>query len=101
MFSSIEYFAAYHELDQGAFNWELAEQAANTSRFGSPDTELALQLICRVTRLWFSSGHSNGGSFRGIQTGTPGGFDICNFVTGRPGEAFVLKESEPRRKLNL
>lgn len=100
-----EYFAAYHELDQGAFNWELAEQAANTSRFGSPDTELALQLICSgLPDYGFSQRAFEmavAALYSGIQTGTSGGFDICNFVTGRPGEAFCAERERAEEEAKL
>ena len=71
-----------------ADDFELAEIASNTDRFGPPDNLLALQIICNSSYGgWSPSAFMSSVSYlhAAVLEGNNYRFDICDFVTGKAG----------------
>ena len=73
-----------------ASDFELAELASNTDRFGAPNNLLAMQIVCNSTYGTFSPAtFMSAVSYLhdSLSKGIDGGFDVCDFVTGKAGIA--------------
>ena len=101
-FDALE-FTNEHFLNADANLWKLAEEASNTDRFGSPNSRLALQLICHS---WPFSPASRSSAieyiYRAVTQGvSPGGFNICDHVTGKLGASYCSQRRTEAREIEL
>jgi len=73
--------------------WEMAEDAANTDRFGKSSAHLALQLVCHGGWVPAEVESAVAELYQTWKTkGTPH-FDLCNHVTSSTGMAFCRHRS--------
>ena len=87
-----------------ASDFELAELASNTDRFGAPDNLLALQIICNSSYGTFSPAAFMGAVsylHGSVSKGKDGGFDVCDFVTGKAGTAVCAQRKSVSENVKL
>lgn len=74
------------EEDQSGYSvWELAEEAANGGRFGEPNAELVLHLVCRGGVVPFETELAVSHAYNQWRNHETPRFDLCNFVSSRFG----------------
>ena len=87
-----------------ASDFELAELASNTDRFGGPDNLLALQIICNSSYWTFSPATFMGAVsylYGSVNKGKDGGYDVCDFVTGKAGTAVCAQRKRVSENVKL
>lgn len=99
-FDALE-FMNEHFLKADAKLWELAEEASNTDRFGSPNSRLALQLICHSWPFSPASRKSAIAYVYGAMTQglSPAAFNICEHVSGRLGASYCSQRRTEAREI--
>lgn len=76
--------------------WELAEAAANSERFGKPDAELVLQLICHGGFVPLEVDVAVDNAYNRWENGKAPHFDICENVTSKYGRGYCSGRGQKR-----
>jgi hypothetical protein len=74
--------------------WEMAEDAANTNRFGKPNAHLALQLVCYGGWVPAEVESAVAELYQTWKTENAPHFNFCDHVTSRTGMAFCQYRSD-------
>ena len=74
--------------------WELAEEASRGGRFGEPNPELVLNLVCRGGAVPAEVESAVSKAYENWKKGVVEEFDICDHITGRVGLVYCSKRTQ-------
>lgn len=81
--------------------WELAEEASKGGRFGNPDPELVLNLVCRGSWVPYELKLAVKDVYNNWKQGIVKDFNLCNYITSSGGSYYCSSRRDKENESNL